>query len=549
MSFRNTHHFTWICLAAISFVALTLLATEYWQNQVFRRLQADQVTAVERVESEFVRHAQEAATHDLISVQEIAHADVSRVLANQLWNREVAPLLRAAKRASANACAPATGAQECMSDRGRQLRKLREYERLDGRLRELIHHTQVVKLKVYDVRGMTVYSSDVKQLGEDQSADPGFRSALEGKLMSELVFRDSFNTFDGIVEKVDVIGSYIPIRMDGQDDIVGVMETYSDVTDGVKRIEATTVSYAGRAAKNRAEMDDRSQDSAAMVLRVGALQAGAVAVLLASLFLLLVSTVRRAQRVADRQTAERDVVKRQLAHAEKMTALGQMVAGVAHQLNTPLAFSRSNVEMIRSALSRIHPLPPALVPAPEMLDDIVAGMNQMNELVGKLRDFTRLDREHTASVDIREALASVSYIARAVISTKVRIVEAYEEVPPIACNVSQLNQAFLNIVMNAAQAINGDGTIMIHAGRKDDGIAVSIRDTGPGIPDDVLPHIFEPQFTTKPAGEGTGLGLMIAREAVEEHGGTIKVDTRLGTGTTFFIHLPCQTERTTEAFA
>jgi two-component system NtrC family sensor kinase len=548
MSFRYASRFTWICLAAISFVALTLFATEYWQNHIFQRVQDDQVAAMDHIESDLMRNAQQAATRDLVSVQEMAHADVSRVLANQLWNGEIAPLLRAAARIAPQACRSGE-TEECVIERGRNLRGLPEFIRLDARVRHLIHHTEVVKLKVYDLSGMTVYSSDVDQLGEIQDGNPRFRSAREGRAMSELESRDSFNTFDGVVDKIDVIGSYIPVRVDGHEGVLAVIETYSDVTGSIKQIAATSASYAQMAAANRVEMNEQAQESGSRVLRVGVLQAGLVAALLVSLFLLLVTTVRRAQRTAERQTLERDAAKRQLAHAEKMTALGQMVAGVAHQLNTPLAFSRSNVEMIRGALTRIRPLPPGLASAPEMLDDIVTGMDQMNELVGKLRDFTRLDREQTASVDIREALTSVSYIARAVVSTKIRIVEAYEELPPIACNVSQLNQAFLNILMNAAQAMKGDGTIMIHAGPMNSGIGISIRDTGPGIPHDVLPHIFEPQFTTKPAGEGTGLGLTIAQEAVAEHGGTIKVDTSVGIGTTFFIHLPLHVERATEAFA
>jgi signal transduction histidine kinase len=235
---------------------------------------------------------------------------------------------------------------------------------------------------------------------------------------------------------------------------------------------------------------------------------------------------------------ERDAAKRNLAHAEKMRALGQMVAGVAHQLNTPLAFSLSNVQMVRAALSKLHPLPAPLIAASEMLDDVMIGIDQMNELVRKLRDFTRLDREPTDSVDLREALGSVVYIARAVISTKIRVIETYTELPKVTCNVSKLNHAFLNIIMNAAQAIQGEGVITITATSDNDRIEICVRDSGPGIPEDVLPHIFEPNFTTKPPGEGTGLGLSIAADAVADHGGSIRVETHAGVGTAFFIMLP-----------
>ena len=301
-----------------------------------------------------------------------------------------------------------------------------------------------------------------------------------------------------------------------------------------------------------------------------------VAGLLALLYVVLLSIVRRAQTVIERQARESDATKQRLAQSEKMTSLGQMVAGVAHQLNTPLAFSKNNVQMSIQALDQLEGAvhrqirhtsytteavhgasTPSWNPrtrprsskelalamlevreAREMLSDVLMGMGQMNELVDNLRSFTRLDRAQTAEVNLNTALGSVCYIAKTVISTKIRLEQDFEPLPAIECNVSQLNQVFLNLINNAAQAIKGTGTITVSTRADAERITVSIRDTGCGIPADVLPHIFEPYFTTKADGEGTGLGLAIARNIVQEHGGDIEVSSDVGVGTEFRVRLP-----------
>lgn len=125
------------------------------------------------------------------------------------------------------------------------------------------------------------------------------------------------------------------------------------------------------------------------------------------------------------------------------------------------------------------------------------------------------------------------------IPTTVTVTEDHAPLPEIECNTSQLNQVFLNLINNAAQAMDGQpGTITVRSRAEGAGVRIEVSDTGSGIPPEVLPHIWETYFTTKPAGEGTGLGLPIARTIVEEHGGTIAVETELGRGTTFIVRLP-----------
>jgi signal transduction histidine kinase len=173
-----------------------------------------------------------------------------------------------------------------------------------------------------------------------------------------------------------------------------------------------------------------------------------------------------------------------------------------------------------------------------MLNDTLGGLEQMRELVENLRDFTRLDRAKTTSFDLNSGLKNVVYIARSVLPTRLKVVESYSPLPHIECNPSQLNHVFLNLINNAAQAIGEDGTITVRSAVDDRRIRIDVSDTGSGIPSDVLPHIFDNYYTTKPAGEGTGLGLPIANTIVTEHGGEIRVDSVVGKGTTFSVFLP-----------
>jgi len=348
------------------------------------------------------------------------------------------------------------------------------------------------------------------------------------------------------------------------------------VTPFLGQIKASEGEFKQVAQANEARLADQAADDQQQVQSSSNRQLLIVAGLLALLYVVLLSIVRRAQTVIERQARESDATKQRLAQSEKMTSLGQMVAGVAHQLNTPLAFSKNNVQMSIQALDQLEGavhrqirhssykteavhrgsdtvmdatneaqvaqgLAGAMLEvreAREMLNDVLMGMGQMNELVDNLRSFTRLDRAQTAEVNLNAALGTVCYIAKTVISTKVRLEQDFEPLPAIECNVSQLNQVFLNLINNAAQAIKANGTITVSTRADAERITVSIRDTGCGIPADVLPHVFEAYFTTKADGEGTGLGLAIARNIVLEHGGDIEVSSEVGLGTEFRVQLP-----------
>ena len=265
----------------------------------------------------------------------------------------------------------------------------------------------------------------------------------------------------------------------------------------------------------------------------------------------------------------------QLLQSEKMASLGQMVAGVAHELNTPLGYVKNNVQLLRELSEPLFELAAAQArlgqclndpdcdeaslaqalqaaeqarqqAAPELLaedlqqlyGDTLYGLEQIAELVVGLKDFARLDRAMSEEVDLNDCIRSALLIARNNIKDKAEVVQQLGELPRIACAPSQINQVLLNLLTNAAQAIDGMGRIQIRSWADAQGIHISLQDNGRGMPAEVMAKIFDPFFTTKPVGQGTGLGLSISYKIVQDHGGQIRVASEPGRGTRFLISLP-----------
>ncbi|MDZ4102010.1 MAG: HAMP domain-containing sensor histidine kinase [Hydrogenophaga sp.] len=587
--FRLTRHYTVTSLVAFGVVAATLMVFEHRQSSFFQDVQSSEAQMLSRIQGDFVTRADAVARRDLLTLNEQGNVNLTRLLSNALWTSNLTPYMTeiaSVDFAPCRAMPDAVDAQgtsgptpekaACFKQTGAKLQTLGSFAPLDARVREVMRGSTIDKINVYDLSGIAVYSTESAQMGEDKSGNAVWKSAArDGKAMSELAFRDPVSALGGMVENRDLVASYLPVTAPGSQKTVGVFEVQADVTPFLARIKATSDELRQVAQTNEARLADQAAANQRKVQSSSNQQLAIVAGLLTLLCCVLLSIVRRAQTVIERQARESDATKQRLAQSEKMTSLGQMVAGVAHQLNTPLAFSKNNVLMSIQALDQLEgavhrqirhatchadivcesdtvlepvdeerqtrDLAAAMLEvreAREMLRDVLMGMGQMNELVDNLRSFSRLDRGHTARVNLNVALGSVCYIAKTVISTKITLERAFQSLPAIGCNVSQLNQVFLNLINNAAQAIEGTGTVTVSTQTDGRHITVSVRDTGRGIPADVLPRIFEAYFTTKPDGEGTGLGLAIARNIVEEHGGDIQVSTELGLGTEFRVRLP-----------
>ena len=587
MRFQLVRYFTIASVGIFALVALALIYFQRDQVSFSKEVQAQQISFFESVQDGFAKQQGEVARQDLLAIHEAGNVNLTRLFANALWDKDIAPFVARAQNIGFEHChalPQATGKdgkpevsqarKDCFAEGGRLIVGLPGFKALDARIFESMKRSTVFKIKVFDLRGITVYSSEHKQIGEDASANAGWVSARGGKPASELTHRATFSSFEGVVENRDLISSYLPVVAPGGNQVVGVFEIYSDVTPFLERIRLTAAHLGKSAAVNHQRVLAEAQAAQQRVDAVSMRSLVIVVVLLIILFAALFSIVRRADAIIKKQEKERESSQQQLAQAEKMATLGQMVAGVAHQLNTPLAFSQNNVQMVRQALkgmqapmllarmmtdvikrtegdvaainlTKVRPNLPLLEagdvePAKldHMLSDVLEGIAQMTELVVHLRDFTRLDRALTVDADLNKSLHTVVYIAKSVLPEHVVVLEAFGKIPHVECNPSQLNQVFLNLINNAAQAMEGAGTITVRSTAEGDKVKVEVSDTGPGIPADVLPHIFDLYYTTKPAGEGTGLGLAIARDIVRAHGGEITVETFVGSGTTFTVTLP-----------
>jgi signal transduction histidine kinase len=266
----------------------------------------------------------------------------------------------------------------------------------------------------------------------------------------------------------------------------------------------------------------------------------------------------------------------QLVQSEKMASLGQMVAGLVHEINTPLGYVRNNVEMTRAALGDVARLvvaqdavigaltgdaepgadldvrlgeiedlrsrvdATALDDLCALLDDTVHGVGQIGDLVINLKDFSRLDQAGLQKADLNKLVESSLKIVQHIVRKRgITVVHEPGELPEIDCAPAQINQVLLNLLSNAAQAIeHTDGRIVVRTQALDRRVLVLVEDNGKGIASTDIPRIFDPFFTTKPVGQGTGMGLAISHQIIEQHGGVIQVRSKPGIGTRFLIVLP-----------
>lgn len=255
----------------------------------------------------------------------------------------------------------------------------------------------------------------------------------------------------------------------------------------------------------------------------------------------------------------------QRVHSEKMASLEQLVAGVAHELNNPIGFLNSHLEhllgFIGDLRKMLHYYDDLLGDAPEkqqlaeerkkevelpfilesmekLLKSCRLGALRIKEIVENLRTFSRMDEAAMKEADIHENLEITLSLLANEIRDRIVVHREYGDIPLLECNIGQLNQVFMNLILNACQAIPDRGDLWIKTRVEDEVLTVSIRDNGVGIPKGQLPRIFDPFFTTKDPGQGTGLGLTIAFGVIKEHGGNIVVRSQIGKGSTFTVRIP-----------
>ncbi|MFZ5875298.1 MAG: ATP-binding protein [Nitrospirota bacterium] len=289
-------------------------------------------------------------------------------------------------------------------------------------------------------------------------------------------------------------------------------------------------------------------------------------------------TVEIEHALREREKALSEVTRKddQLIRQEKMASLGQLAAGVAHEINNPVGFVNSNLQMLQTYLSdltryverasaltaellRGEPRESVVVQVQELVRwgeqaqlmqtvedakqsvvESIEGLNRVKKIVSALREFSHADQDDPAWADLNEGLESTINIVWNELKYKTTLHRDYGDLPKVLCYPHQLNQVFMNLLVNAAQAIPERGDIWVKTWAEGENVYIDVRDTGAGIPEEQLSKVFDPFFTTKPVGQGTGLGLSIVYGIVERHGGTVRVVSRVGEGTTFHLSFPVE---------
>ncbi|MFA6314051.1 MAG: bacteriohemerythrin [Sterolibacterium sp.] len=254
---------------------------------------------------------------------------------------------------------------------------------------------------------------------------------------------------------------------------------------------------------------------------------------------------------------------RELLQSEKMAAVGQLAAGVAHEINNPIGFVNSNLGSLGRYAEQLlqvidayaesvsSPAPPlaallARTDLPFLRDDMVAllresqeGLDRVKKIVQDLKDFSHASDSEWLDTDLLAGLESTLNVVWNEIKYKAEVIREFADLPPVRCIPGQINQVFMNLLVNAGQAIAEHGVIALRSGVEDGWIWIEVADSGCGMPPEVLKHVFEPFFTTKPVGSGTGLGLSVTWDiVVNKHAGRIDVKSEPGQGSAFRVWLP-----------
>ncbi len=258
----------------------------------------------------------------------------------------------------------------------------------------------------------------------------------------------------------------------------------------------------------------------------------------------------------------------QLLQSEKLAAIGQLAAGVAHEINNPIGYVFSNLKTLAEyvndllriidatdqvdSLEELQALKQSLDygyirdDAKALIAESEEGIERVKSLITALKDFSHIEEDDFVFVDLHHGLDTTLNLANNELKYKAEVIKEYAILPPIECLPSQIKQVALNLLTNASQAIKGNGVITLRTGHEGERIWFEVSDTGCGIPPEHRDRLFEPFFTTKPIGEGTGLGLALSFSIVQKHGGQIDIHSEVGQGSTFRVWLPVKQPHSTE---
>ena len=388
-----------------------------------------------------------------------------------------------------------------------QLREKEQFERMDKVVRSTLHSFKIDMVNIYDMNNTISYSFDHSLIGKENAGGKGYKDALNGKFTSNLVQNGNwFEILLGFPQDSRLI-TFAPLRAEQplsriSGPVLGVVEIVQDLTEDYKEIF---------------DFQIRIIVTASVVMGV--------------LFFVLLFVVKRGEGIIEKRAQERLKLIERLNRAEHLSTLGEMVAGISHEIRNPLGIIKSSSELLKKKMAQFDP-------SSSIPDIIIEESVRLNNIITDFLNFAKPKSPNLSACYIEDILEkNITFLTSQIKQEGYTIEKHYDEnLPEIVADTDMLYQAFLNILINAMQAMPGGGVIHVNIHSANHSVTIVIEDEGEGIAEDLIEKIWDPFFTTK--AKGTVLGLGIVKNIIESHEGSISIINKPDTGSRVTISLP-----------
>ncbi len=388
-----------------------------------------------------------------------------------------------------------------------QLSDKKQFERMDKVVRSTLHSFKVDMVNIYDMDNTISYSFDHSVIGKENSGGKGYEDAILGKSTSRLIQSGNwFRILLGFPQDSRLI-TIAPLRAEQplsriSGPVLGVVEIVQDLTDDYKTIFDFQIRVISTSS-----------------------------VVMGALFLALLFVVKRGESIIEKRAQERLKLKEQLSRAEHLSTLGEMVAGISHEIRNPLGIIKSSSELLKKKMASYDP-------SNSIPDIIIEESIRLNNIITDFLNFAKPRIPNLMACDVEAVLEkNINFLASHIEKEGYTVEKYYDNnIPEITADSDMLYQAFLNILINAMQAMPEGGKIHVAIQSTDNTVKIFFEDEGEGIPQDLMEKIWDPFFTTK--AKGTGLGLGIVKNIIESHSGSVQISARPGAGARVKVELP-----------